>query len=85
VSELPTGGRPGRVLPAEVLALRLMKPNRWLTNCSNSPGLNRKHPNDQDHAKNGWATDRPARHVNRTIRFRSIDHRIVPVRNDRLL
>jgi hypothetical protein len=21
--------------------------------CSNSPGLNRKHPNDQDHAKHG--------------------------------
>ena len=24
-----------------------------VTTCSNSPGLNRKHPNDQDHAKHG--------------------------------
>jgi NAD(P)-dependent dehydrogenase (short-subunit alcohol dehydrogenase family) len=43
------------------------------------PALNPENPNRNDGPEHCRTADRPARHVNRTIRFRPVDHRIVPV------
>ena len=47
-------------------------------------GLNPENPNRNNRPKHGQAGDCPARDVDRTIRFRSIDHRVVPVGHDSL-
>ena len=47
--------------------------------------LNPKNPNRDDGAEYGQAGYRPARHVNRAIRFRPVDHPIVPVGHESLL
>jgi len=47
--------------------------------------LNPKNPNRNDGPEHGQAGNRPARHINRTIRFRPVDHRIAPVGHSSLL
>lgn len=49
------------------------------------PALNPKNPNRDNGPQHGQAGYRPTRRVNRTIRFRSVDHIVVPVSHNSLL
>jgi hypothetical protein len=49
------------------------------------PALNPKNPDRDDGPEHGKAGYRPARRVNRAVRFRPVHHRIVPVGHERLL
>jgi hypothetical protein len=49
------------------------------------PALNPKNPNRNNGREHGQTANCPTRRVNRAIRFRSIDHTIVPVGHNSLL
>src|SRR5450755_1610230 len=51
----------------------------------NRSGSNSKKPNRNDGTKHGQAGNRPARHVNRTVGFRRVHHRVMPVGHISLL
>src|SRR5450631_1834616 len=51
----------------------------------NRCGSNSKKPNRNDGTKHGQAGNRPARHVNRTVGFRRVHHRVMPVGHISLL
>src|SRR3984957_8145068 len=86
LTEPPTEGVVGS--DREPLALDTAKRRRVQAACPSivpATSLDREYPNSQDHGQGGQSADCPARRVNRAIRFWPIDHRVVPMRHDRLL
>src|ERR1700682_1246927 len=73
----------------EQTALALLRRRFGLALVGNSgqgkPTLNPEHPDGHDRTEHGQAGNRPSGDVDRTIRFRSIDHRIVPMGHNSLL
>jgi hypothetical protein len=51
----------------------------------NRSGSNSEKPNRNDGTKHGQAGNRPARDVNRTVGFRRVDHRVMPMGHISLL
>jgi len=51
----------------------------------NRSGSNSKKPNRNDGAKYGQAGNRPSRHVNRTVGFGRVHHRVMPMGHISLL
>ncbi len=68
-------------------SMRTAQPLAWRSHHvpQNHCGLNSKKPNRNDGAKHGQAGNRPARHVNRTVGFGCVHHRVMPMGHISLL
>jgi hypothetical protein len=68
-------------------SMRTAQPLAWRSHhvAQNRCGSNSKKPNRNDGTKHGQAGNRPARHVNRTVGFGRVHHRVMPMGHISLL
>ena len=76
---------PGPKFGASFVPIGVDRHSKIIRCGGNRSALNPKNPNSHDCTEYGQSTDCPTGHIDRTIRFRSIDHCVVPVGHISLL